>query len=192
MKLRAGILFFLLLTGMSSLYAQWSEQDSLNLQRILSGEGEIQLNPEAIRDIRLESPSINLPDLFEPLMQQDESILRFNEELPTFFTDSVSQKKMYMTLKPYTAFTKYNEDPVYGDKKGEYIWPMATKAYIRPYEANEYRVRPPLPSAGGSFHTTLGGASVSFSMEDLLQSIFSKKGRARLRNAKHANAWKTY
>ena len=35
-------------------------------------------------------------------------------------------------------------------------------------------------------------AGFSFSAEDLLQSIFSKTARAKKRNLKKANAWKTY
>jgi hypothetical protein len=36
------------------------------------------------------------------------------------------------------------------------------------------------------------GLGVSFSAEDLLRSIFWKSERAKKRNRKHANAWKSY
>lgn len=189
MNRRISISLYLFTLGIISVNAQWTERDSLNLERILSGDQEIQLNPEAIDDIRLETPSFKMPELSQPLVPEQESIFNFDETLPTFFTDSIQEKRvLYLTLKPYTIFTKYNEDPVYGPNKNGYIWPMATKMYDS--GQGTYRAGP--ASAGGSFNNVSAGFSYSFSMEDVLQRIFSKKGRARLRNAKNANAWKTY
>lgn len=104
------VLFFL--SGFSFLHAQqWTRQDSLNLHRILSGEGEVILNKDAVDAIRMET----LPDLSEfdkPQIDKSSSSLRFNEELPGL--PKAEHRRIYLSLRPYSAFTKYNEDPVQG------------------------------------------------------------------------------
>lgn len=195
MNKRFNILFFFTVVNIVTIYAQWSEKDSLNLEKILSGDREIKLNPEAIEKILLESPISKTPELLKPLLSTDKPVLEFSEELPTFFTDSLESKKfLFLTLKPYSIYTRWNEDPIYGGKVQPYVWPMATKEYSRsqtPQRSN-YANSFPFAGKGGGRPAPSAGAVVSFSMEDVLQNLFSKKGRARLRNAKHANAWKNY
>lgn len=188
---RSYIVLVLLLVGTQFGFAQWSERDSLNLQQMLSGGKEIRLNPDAVKSIRLESPVDEMPDLFAPLMDTTNPIVDFSEDLPTFFIRKEPQpsKKIFLSLKPFSVFAKYSD--VYGIDENN-VAPMAVKCYMRPYLANEMKIGAPLPKAGGHSGQLMGGASISFSMEDILQTLFSKKGRARLHNAKHANAWKTY
>ena len=39
------------------LYAQeWTPQDSLHLRQFLSGEGEVRLNPDVLKEIGIDSP----------------------------------------------------------------------------------------------------------------------------------------
>lgn len=188
MNRRLGFSFFLFSTLTISAYGQWTAQDSLNLKKFLSGDSEIKLNPNAINNILLESPTINL----KPMMQSEKPSLKFRTDLPSYFTDSIFRnKRIYLTLRPYSAFTRYNENPAGRD--GNYIQPMATKVRFRQgTQPSNYTTSPSISGMGGPFRGGAAGVVGVFSMEDLLQSIFSKKGRARMHNAKNANAWKKY
>lgn len=191
MNKRFCSLSFLFVAGVIAANAQWTSQDSLKLQKFLSGEKELKLNAEEIGNIRLESPSLEKPFDLSPLMDTEKPSLKFKTNLPTYFTDSIPRKRrIYLTLHPYGIFTRYDENPVTGQS---YIYPMAVKFSLRNGPVRNYKVTTPLPGIGGRVLAPIGpGISYSFSAEDLLQRIFSKKGRARLHNAEHANAWKNY
>lgn len=91
------------------LYAQeWRPQDSLHLRRFLSGEGEVRLNPDVLKEIGIDSP------LGSPKEDMNKSWLEFDSSLPVM--PQMPEKKVVLTLRPYTANTKYNWDPVYQKK----------------------------------------------------------------------------
>lgn len=91
------------------LYAQeWTPQDSLHLRRFLSGEGEVRLNPDVLKEIGIDSP------LGSPKADMNKSWLEFDSSLPVM--PQMPEKKVVLTLRPYTANTKYNWDPVYQKK----------------------------------------------------------------------------
>lgn len=91
------------------LYAQeWTPQDSLHLRRFLSGEGEVRLNPDVLKAIGIDSP------LGSPKEDMNKSWLEFDSSLPVM--PQMPEKKVVLTLRPYTANTKYNWDPVYQKK----------------------------------------------------------------------------
>lgn len=91
------------------LYAQeWTLQDSLHLRRFLSGEGEVRLNPDVLKEIGIDSP------LGSPKEDMNKSWLEFDSCLPVM--PQMPEKKVVLTLRPYTANTKYNWDPVYQKK----------------------------------------------------------------------------
>ena len=91
------------------LYAQeWTLQDSLHLRRFLSGEGEVRLNPDVLKEIGIDSP------LGSPKEDMNKSWLEFDSSLPVM--PQMPEKKVVLTLRPYTANTKYNWDPVYQKK----------------------------------------------------------------------------
>lgn len=91
------------------LYAQeWTPQDSLHLRRFLSGEGEVRLNPDVLKEIGIDSP------LGSPKEDMNKSWLEFDSSLPVML--QMPEKKVVLTLRPYTANTKYNWDPVYQKK----------------------------------------------------------------------------
>lgn len=188
MKRRFYLVCFLLLLGTIAVYAQWTAQDSIKLQKFLSGEKELKLNREETKHIQLETPSLN--NLFNqsPLMDTEKPSLKFNTYLPTYFSDStIRKKKIYLTLHPYSIFTRYDEDP------SGCTYPMAVKFDLRNGTVKGGRQAIRTNGITSKLLAPVGpGISYSFSMEDVLQQIFSKKGRARLHNAKHANAWKTY
>lgn len=91
------------------LYAQdWTPQDSLRLHQLLNGEGEVKLNPDVLKEIGVD----NL--LGTPKASMDKSWLDFDTSLPVM--PRMPEKKVVLTLRPYTANTKYNWDPVYQKK----------------------------------------------------------------------------
>lgn len=91
------------------LYAQeWTLQDSLHLRRFLSGEGEVRLNPDVLKEIGIDSP------LGSPKEDMNKSWLEFDSSLPVM--PQMPEKKVVLTLRSYTANTKYNWDPVYQKK----------------------------------------------------------------------------
>lgn len=189
MKKRFGLLFLSGLLGILSVQAQWTKQDSVQLQRFLSGEDELQLNDNAVKSIRFGMPKEEMPH-FEPVMSLDKPGLRFKEDLPDIFSDSLARYKQYLKLRPYSIFTRYDEDPIHApDNCFSRSW--ADKIY--PFLNNPYDPRMQRVSTGRHSDDPAGfGIGYTFSMEDVLQYLFSKKGRARMRNAKNANAWKTY
>ena len=84
---------------------QWSVQDSLRLHRLLEQEEQPRLNPDALRELEqifMGKPNV---DTSRPWME-------FNPILP-----HISPKpKARLTLRPYSANTPYNWDPVYQRK----------------------------------------------------------------------------
>lgn len=86
----------------------WTPQDSLRLRRLLDGEGEIELNPEVLKEMGVQQP------LGKQQMSMEKRWLDFNTTLPEI--SNTPKKKVILTLRPYTATTKYNWDPVYQKK----------------------------------------------------------------------------
>lgn len=99
-------LLLLMLCPLASLVrAQWTAKDSLRLDRILQGGEEIKLNMDAVKQIEFDP-------LGAPRVSEDKPWMRFDETLPQVR----EEKKVVLTLHPYTARTKYNWDPVYQKK----------------------------------------------------------------------------
>lgn len=88
--------------------AQWTAQDSLNLSRILNGDGELKLNRKAIERIDFGHATS------KPLMSLDKDWLNPDATLPT--VQSTPKPKFLPTLKPYTANTPFNWDPIFRRK----------------------------------------------------------------------------
>ena len=90
-------------------YAQsWTYQDSLRLQRFLKREGEVKLNPGALKELEKNT------FLGAPKAETDKSWMDFDASMPTVL--KTPAKRAMLTLRPYTANTKYNWDPVYQKK----------------------------------------------------------------------------
>lgn len=97
-----GLLFIAVL----SLNAQtWTKQDSLNLDKLLNGVGEINLNIDAVNELKAD------PQVGEQKISLDKQWLNFDLTLPK--KQHEPKKKVILTLRPYSANTKYNWDPVY-------------------------------------------------------------------------------
>ena len=96
-------LFGLLVGLISPLYAQdWTPEDSLRLQRLLEGDGEIKLNPHALEEL--------VRNFGRPKASEEKPWLEFDETLP--HTPSEKEKKSRLVLRPYTGYTPYNWDPI--------------------------------------------------------------------------------
>lgn len=81
---------------------QSTAKDSLSLNGALHKDGEIKLNMDAVRQIDF--------GLFSaPKSSKEKPGLKYDESLP----EALKKKKVILTLRPYTAHTKYNWDPVY-------------------------------------------------------------------------------
>lgn len=104
------ILFWGLLCAVAfPFYAQnWTPQDSLRLRQLLNGEGEVKLNQEVFKELE-KSGSFGTPKAVV-----NKSWMDFNNSMPIM--PKVPEKKVVLTLHPYTANTKYNWDPVYQKK----------------------------------------------------------------------------
>lgn len=103
-RLVTGLLLSLVTLGVN---AQWTAKDSLNLQRMLEGEGEVKLNREAIKLIDFGKV------IGAPGMSTAKSWMLPDESLPTILPE---KKKIVLTLYPYTANTRFDWDPVYQRK----------------------------------------------------------------------------
>lgn len=89
-----------------------------------------------------------------------------------------------VTLAPYKPTTKYYENPIKGMDK------MMSDCFGKKFSTE---VDLNLPYTKGSFHNLpTGGVGFTFSLEDVLQYMFSKSYRDKKRNARNAVTWKHY
>lgn len=99
-------LLFAFLLSIGYCHAQWTEQDSLKLKGLLEKEGEIELNPDALR-------SIAPPHLYRQHFDFDETLPA--SPFPQWKGDTIT-RRFRMSLQPYRGFYMYNKDPLTGTK----------------------------------------------------------------------------
>ncbi|MCD8029580.1 MAG: DUF4858 domain-containing protein [Bacteroides sp.] len=85
-----------------TLHAQWERKDSLRLQDLLQGQGEIRLNPQAVKEI-------DIKQIAAPMMERGSHVLEFDLTLPEVLPE---RKKIILTLSPYKPNTRFNYDPI--------------------------------------------------------------------------------
>lgn len=95
------------LTVMAAQGQETSKKDSLNLNRLLKGNKEININSTELKNIKFDSGFINKP-YDEPI--SNKSFLDIDESLPE------TKKKVILSMQPYKPTTPYNWDPVLGCK----------------------------------------------------------------------------
>ncbi len=107
------ILFILIsLTASVVCSQEWTTQDSIKLNRILQGNEEIKLNPEAVKQIDFGSDVMGTP-----LMSTEKSWMLPDATLPSVLPNTLPlNKKQMLTLRPYKPNTPYDWDPVYQKK----------------------------------------------------------------------------
>ena len=201
-------LLILMLMGVPyvRLYAQdWSEEDSVWLSGILSGKDTIRINPEFQKAIR-SGTFIHLED--EPGQQILEApaelpILKDFSEYLRADTDSVHKDLDYKSMPPsvYRLYTM-ELDTTPKINKEAYTPPPT-----RLIDKKEIQVgKLPVTAAAGGRNLyssdvvkdgqkrgTVGGSvKLYFSLNDMLEWVFSKKERNKRRNRKRDNTWRYY
>ena len=195
MDKRLWVLLLFCFQQTHALYAQqWTKEDSVWLNKVLSGKQELRLKPEVEKAIK-EGNLLNM---------DKRSYINQMKSAPTqlpITKDFSSYVKP--TGEPYirdTATHKINLDSItpsmYMKYYGPKIVPQVELGSFSLEGLENYEIPPkfyfttdPLNKGGGSGS---GGASKTFGAAEALEWIFSPAARAKARNRKHANAWKTY
>lgn len=91
---------------------EWTKKDSLDLNRLMKGEGEIKLNREVLRQIDFGSGMIGAP-----LISTEKEWMSPDATLPSASPDVLPlDVRRLLTLHPYKPTTPYNWDPIYQKK----------------------------------------------------------------------------
>lgn len=176
--------------------AQWSKQDSIRLQELLNGDGELKINTEAVKSIHFDFKPEKDKMKGTPLMSENKPWMKFLKDLPKNFGDTTTWiKPKYVRFTPYTPYTKMDEDPVNdpiitAEKEWVITMKFGPSPYAEKYDPREQRVMP--PSKNNNAIQVSVGISKTFDTEKFLYENFTARGRAIRRNRRHANAWKTY
>ena len=185
--------YFLLLllslqTG-ASLYAQdkWTKQDSIWLQRVLSGEEKLQLNDDTKKAI--ESGNLLSPD---PYIK--EQMKMKSAELPIMksfegITAPESRRKLKPDELPPPVYKLYGLDAKDSIPDATRSTTLYGKTIL---ELKTLDALTPRKATVDDKTTLRYGAGGSVVAEDLLRSVFWPSHRAKQRNKKNANAAKTY
>lgn len=198
MKYTLCVLWVFLFSG--SVCAQWTPEDSVRLQNILSGKEEIRLNPEYRRAIesgtflstdrpshKMKSAPLELPITsdFSEYIEADTFRLKAPCDSVTpavYFLQHLKRppslgvrKQAYTSTNPLIrrAELKFGKLPIYGKVS-------AGNLFLNEVKDGQNR---------GSIHVTI---RAEFSLEDILQQIFWKSARDKKRNRKRENTWKYY
>lgn len=168
-------------------------KDSLSTEK---KENEIRLNPEAVKSIEFNfmGGSENLS--LRPRMSEDKSWMKYREDLPKNFTDTVTwRKKEYVRAAPYTPYTRWDEDPI-----NDPIFLKPDTLSIR-MQLNMKKIKASsgmghgywvLPAGMDQSVTPSNRPLIGFSADKALYETFTKRGRAIRRNRKKAKAWRIY
>ena len=93
--------------------AQWNKQDSIRLQELLNGDGELKINTEAVKSIHFDFQSDKDNIKGTPIMSEDKPWMKFLKDLPKNFGDTTKWvRPNFVRLTPYTPYTTWHEDPV--------------------------------------------------------------------------------
>lgn len=152
-------------------YSQVSGTKSLH-----SLTDSLEINMDAVNDIDF-SVSFSNEHSFEDSFSNSKFL--GVESLPKYY---IKERYEGVTLAPYKPWTKYYEDPIKG------MGMIMTDSFGKEY-STEINMEL-FPSGVGKPKSVPTG--ISFSLEDALQSIFSKSYRAKKYNARHATGWKNY
>lgn len=180
------ILVFIICISTQIKAQEWTKKDSIWLKKILSGEEKLQLNDEtkkAIESGTLLSPDPYIKEQMKmgqaelPIMKSFEGITapesRRNKNLqelppPVYKLYGMDQKDSLPEIKRNATF--------YGEKISEF----KTLEKLTPRKATV------------DDKSTLRYGSTGFSAEDILRTMFWPSHRAKRRNNKKANSWKSY
>ena len=179
--------FVIILCLSTSTKAQdWSKKDSIWLQKVLSGEEPLQLNEGTQKAI--ESGTLLSPD---PYIQEQMKISPAEYPIIRSFegiTAPENRRKQPHELPP-AVYKLYGLDAV--DSLPDAT--LSTRLYPKTIvELKALDALTPRKATVDDKAVLRYGAGGSFNAEDLLRSVFWPSQRAKNRNKKNANAWKTY
>ncbi len=185
--------------GILTAQAQWTAQDSVRLRERLNGEGELKVNAEAVNAIRFDFLPEAEKVYARPRLAEDKPWMDFRKDLPRSYTDTTRLvRRGYIRLLPYTAFTRWNEDPL------AHIRPKTETDSLRHFKITfQLSGIKPDPSkmnghvdvpAGMDPTITPSNSPVvgGMDIDKFFYENFTKSGRTKRRNRKRAKAWKTY
>ena len=166
-------------------YAQeWTEQDSIWLQRVLNGTEKIRLNEETRKAIEsgmlIHDPTViqqlKISPKEYPVIESFEGITspEVNRKPPSDLPPAVY--RLHILHHKDSLPDINNAFKIHAAKLTEFKI-LHERTYRKATVDDPMTIRP----SGGSF-----------SAEDILRTIFWPSHRAKKRNAKNANAWKTY
>lgn len=175
---------FVCIHSSGTMYAQWTEKDSLWLKDVLSGKEQIRLNPETKEAI--EKGTFINTDPSTPKLIAAPPVLPISRDFDiappdTSDTEEVSSDD---TLKVSAgAFAL----PDLRDKNRIRIG--NTPVTVAAKAGNIYNEQVKDGYKRGGF---TGSLRITFSLNDILMGIFDKTERNKRRNKKRAQAWKIY
>jgi hypothetical protein len=185
------LIFVVIMKSNTVIYAQdWTTQDSLWLQRVLNGTEKIQLNQETLKAIE-SGTLIREPDVvIQPQINPSEMPIIKSFEGVTGLKNQVLSTEM--TTSEYYL---YGMDHIAALMGGNQI--LTPKKNISPFTdktISELKWLDKLTPRKATVDdmTAVRSGSVGLSFEDILRTIFWPSHRAKIQNAKNANAWKTY
>lgn len=170
------ICILICLQGTEHLYAQWTEKDSLWLQRVLSGQDTIRLNPETRKAIE-EGLLIRPENPFDKPLDAPSLI-----PLTIEFTDSKTPDEEELQINP-NAFQMPKE--VLPDRVRIKNSPFSLTAGAQDLLDKEVK--------DGQRRGTVGAsARVDFSLDDILCVFFKRNEWRKRKNRKRMEALKQY
>lgn len=118
------ILLLLIFSVAGTAYAQWTKKDSLKLQRVLNGKGELKLNPEAVKRIHFGNvaDSVRISE-GKPWLQPDETLPEVGyteikgDKADSLYRTATERKDLRLSLKPLKGKAFVDSIPP-GLKKG--------------------------------------------------------------------------
>lgn len=187
MNRRLPILFALCFLSVKVAYGQWTEKDSIWIEAVRAGKVKVRLNKETQEAIEsgtfISTESVKLsgkmqlitPEL--PITKEFTGI-KPKESVRVIALDSISPQM-------FKLFYKVADEKM-TVRKGAFTGVPYSKQAI---EMNTTATEMYVDYSGTS---SMSGFKLVFSVEDVLQFIFSKSARAKKRNAKKPPLWKYY
>ena len=167
-------LFLICLSNTDYLYAQWTEKDSVWLQKILSGKEKLELNPEALKAIQ-------------------SGTLINTEEPASKMIMAPEQSPAQSIQKDFTEFVRPKDSEDYNPNRK-----VALKD-LPPSVFRLYGMNKPLPRVRmlGSFQVSSNIRAEAqkpsgISFDNLLQQVFMPSARHKRKNAQRWQTQKYY
>ena len=182
-------LIVFLSSGMAIYSQEWTAEDSLWMQRVQNGTEKIRLN-EATRKAIESGTLIRDPSVLQQFKSNplEMPIVKSFEGITAPKNQLRPQDLPVSVYKIYIQNLNLNlKDSIPAIRPEALGFNAKTIAELKTLDANT-----PRKATVDDPFTIRPGATGSFSAEDILRTILSPSHRAKKRNAKNANAWKTY